>query len=156
MGPTIAFIAIAFACAGCREFTTTPLPPDLPDGAQAIDAPADYGVWWSATEQCAGRTAAMSRVQWFTMPGRTSFMYGDGQYDGYWWNDVHWILLAGDKVQNGMIVRHEMLHDLLQTGEHPAAFETCGVRGTRVAEPGLAGPEVQRNDRRAPVQVQHR
>ena len=127
LGPTVAFIAVALACAGCRDFTSAPLPPDLPDGALAIDPPSNYGAWWSATEQCAGRNGDMSRVHWFVVPGRTSFLYGGGQYDGYWWDDVHWILLAGDKLQNGMIVRHEMLHDLLGRGDHPAAYfqERC-------------------------------
>ena len=42
---------------------------------------------------------------------------GDGKYDGYWWNGVHWILLAGEKASDAMIVRHEMLHELLGRGE---------------------------------------
>jgi hypothetical protein len=81
-----------------------------------------YADWWRATEACAGIDADMSRVTWFVVPGRTSFMYGTGQYDGYWWNGVHWILLAGDKVDNAAIVRHEMLHDLLGRGDHPAEY----------------------------------
>jgi hypothetical protein len=123
----IALIAIVLACAGCRDFVAVTVPPELPAGAQPITPPADYGQWWSAVEQCAGRIANMSRIQFFSLPGRTSFMYQDGQYDGYWWNGVHWILLAGDKVQNGMIVRHEMLHDLLGRGDHPAVYfqERC-------------------------------
>jgi hypothetical protein len=127
--PSIALIAIVLACAGCRDLADAPAatPPELPLGAAALDIPADYAAWWSATEQCAGRVADLSRIRWFSVPGHTSFVYGDGQYDGYWWNGVHWILLAGDKVQDGMIVRHEMLHDLLGRGDHPPAYfqERC-------------------------------
>jgi hypothetical protein len=125
----IALMTIALACADCRDFTAITSPPELPAGAQPIDPPADYAGWWSAVEQCAGRLGNMSRVQFFTVPGRTSFMYKDGQYDGYWWSQVHWIVLAGDKVQNAMIVRHEMLHDLLSRGDHPPAFfqARCGA-----------------------------
>ena len=70
----------------------------------------------------------MSRVTWFVVPGHSSFIYGTVQYDGYWWNGVHWIILAGDKVENGMIVRHEMLHELLGRGDHPAEYfqQRCG------------------------------
>ena len=119
---------MVLSCAACRDFTAVTVAPDLPRGAEPLEPPPpDYAAWWAATEQCAGRTADISRVTWFAMPGRTSFTYQDGQYDGYWWNGVHWILLAGDKVQNGMIVRHEMLHDLLGRGDHPAKWfqERC-------------------------------
>jgi hypothetical protein len=89
---------------------------------------ASYSDWWKATEECAGLLGSLSRVTWFVVPNRTSFVYGDGQYDGYWWDGVHWILLAGDKVENGMIVRHEMLHELLGRGDHPAEYfqRRCG------------------------------
>jgi hypothetical protein len=35
---------------------------------------------------------------------------------------VHWILLAGEKVTDAGIVRHEMLHELLGRGDHPARY----------------------------------
>ena len=122
--------ATAFTLAACSDMATAlrrAAPPPLPDGAQALTPPTSYAQWWRDTEQCAGRTGEMSRIHWFSIPDRTSFMYLDGQYDGYWWNDVHWIILAGDKVQDAMIVRHEMLHDLLGRGDHPAAYfqERC-------------------------------
>jgi len=100
----------------------------VPAGAETLTPLAAYADWWKATEECAGTLGSMSRVSWFVVPNRTSFAYGDGQYDGYWWNGVHWILLAGDKVENGMIVRHEMLHELLGRGDHPAEYfqRRCG------------------------------
>lgn len=127
--PMIALVAIVLACASCRDFTAADAVPELPAGAEPIQTPAGYAQWWGQVEQCAGRVASMSRVQFFSIPGRTSFTYHDGQYDGYWWNGVHWIVLAGEKVEDGMIVRHEMLHDLLGRGDHPAAFfqERCGA-----------------------------
>lgn len=118
----MAALAIVLACTACRDFAAAPVAPDLPAGAEALEAPADYAAWWAATERCAGLSGDLSRISWFAIPGRTSFMYQDGQYDGYWWKGVHWILLAGDKVQNGLIVRHEMLHDLLGRGDHPAEW----------------------------------
>jgi hypothetical protein len=117
----IALTALVVALAGCRDFAA-PAVPALPPGAQTFVPPAEYADWWNATEQCAGRTGDMSRVRWFDVPGRTSFAYLDGQYDGYWWDQVHWIILAGDKVENGLVVRHEMLHELLGRGDHPAAY----------------------------------
>jgi hypothetical protein len=119
---TIAIGAIALACAGCRDFTAAPVAPDLPAGAQTLVPPPEYVAWWTATEKCAGRSGDLARVSWFSLPGRTSFTYLDSQYNGYWWDGVHWILLAGEKVQDGLLVRHEMLHELLGRGDHPAEY----------------------------------
>jgi hypothetical protein len=126
---TVAFATFALGI-GCRDTPLAPTPPDLPAGAQALTPLPDYAEWWQATENCSGLHGNLSRITWFVMPGRTSFLYGDNQYDGYWWNGVHWILLAGDKVTNPFIVRHEMLHELLGRGDHPAKYfqqECAGV-----------------------------
>jgi hypothetical protein len=120
--------ATALALLGaCRDMPLAPARPDLPAGAEALTPLPTYADWWRATEQCAGLQGDLSRVSWFVVPGRTWFTYRDAQYDGYWWNGVHWIILAGEKVQNAMVVRHEMLHELLGRGDHPAEYfqERC-------------------------------
>jgi hypothetical protein len=125
-----AVVAATLAIGGaCRELPLAPVPPELPAGAESLTPLATYADWWRETEQCAGLQGDLSRVTWFVVPNRTSFVYGDGQYDGYWWNGVHWILLAGEKVENGLIVRHEMLHELLGRGDHPAEYfqRRCGT-----------------------------
>jgi len=117
---SIALVAIAvFAC---RDTPLAPVTPELPPGAESLTPLASYADWWHATEECAGLRGNMSRITWFVVPGHTSFVYRDGQYDGYWWDQVHWILLAGEKVNDAMIVRHEMLHELLGRGDHPAQY----------------------------------
>jgi hypothetical protein len=121
----IATLAVTLAVvAGCRETPLAPplTPPELPEAAEALTPPASYAEWWQATEQCAGLRGDLSRLTWFDLPGRTSFVYGSAQYNGYWWNGVHWILLAGEKVNDPFIVRHEMLHELLGRGDHPAEY----------------------------------
>lgn len=115
-------LAAATFVGGCRELPLAPLLPELPAGSRAFTPPADYASWWRDTENCAGLDGDLTRVSWFEVPGRTSFVYASAQYDGYWWNGVHWILLAGDKVANPLIVRHEMLHELLGRGDHPAEY----------------------------------
>jgi hypothetical protein len=112
---------------GCREVIV--LPPELPATAQPLAPLSVYEAWWRATEECAGLTGNLSRVRWFVVPESDSFTYRGGRYDGYWWDEVHWITLASAKVQAGAIVRHEMLHDLLGRGDHPAEFfqRRCGT-----------------------------
>src|SRR5437868_4397619 len=96
-----AAVAATLAMAGaCRDLPLAPATPELPAGAEALTPLATYSDWWRSTEQCAGLLRDMSRVTWFVVPNRTSFVYGNGQYNGYWWDGVHWIVLAGDKVDN--------------------------------------------------------
>jgi hypothetical protein len=128
--PASAFAIAVAALGACRDFPfAPPAVPELPDGAEALMPLATYADWWQATESCSGLHGDMSRITWFDVPNRTSFLYRDARYDGYWWNTVHWIVLAGEKVSNGMIVRHEMLHELLARGDHPAEYfqGKCGA-----------------------------
>ncbi len=127
--PHLGLLAAAVALLlgpACREVIV--MPPELPATAQPLVALSIYETWWRATEQCSGLSANMSRVRWFVVPESDSFTYQGGRYDGYWWDEVHWITLASAKVQTGEIVRHEMLHDLLGRGDHPAEFfqRRCG------------------------------
>jgi hypothetical protein len=117
-------LVLATAIGACRDLPLEPsaAPPELPPGSEALTPLATYADWWRATEECAGRPGDMTRVSWFVVPNRASFLYGDAKYDGYWWDRVHWILLAGEKVSNGMLVRHEMLHEILGRGDHPPAY----------------------------------
>ena len=84
-----------------------------------------YWSWWQQTEQCSGITGDMNRIQWFVVP--SYFQSPKGETGGYW-EPAHTIYLAGMFTDDSIMVRHEMLHDLLQTGDHPAAFDTCGLR----------------------------
>ena len=125
---SVALGATLAIAGGCRDLSLAPATPELPPGAETLIPLADYTDWWHATEQCAGLQGDMSRVTWFSVPNHTSFVYDNVQYDGYWWNGVHWIILAGEKVTDGMLVRHEMLHELLGRGDHPAEYfqQRCG------------------------------
>ena len=124
----LAALAVVVLAGGCREGLIV-APPDLPQTAEAFTAPDEYSSWWQATETCAGLTGNMSRVHWFVVPSTQSFYYRGTLYDGYWWDDYHWITLASAKVDDGGIVRHEMLHDLLGRGDHPPEFfqSRCGT-----------------------------
>ena len=115
-----AIVTLVAVTGSCRDFAV--LAPELPPKAEPIAPLAIYSEWWRAAEECSGRTAPMTRVQWFVVPGSDSFAYQGTRYDGYWWNGVHWITLAEGRVQDPGIVRHEMLHDLLGRGDHPAEF----------------------------------
>ena len=100
--------------------------PFEPAGARPLDAtPVLYADWWGQIEACAQVTAPMDRVEWYAVPGN-QFATPDGPRWG-WWTPPHTIYIADAHSTDERLVEHEMLHDLLQTGTHPAQFQTCGV-----------------------------
>ena len=86
-------------------------------GDQPMAAPDVYRTWWAKTEACSGLTGDFDRVQWEVVPG-ASFTCSSGQCAGHWQSD-HRIWIADQYVNNEMVVRHEMLHDLLGHSGHP-------------------------------------
>jgi len=95
-------------------------PPPLPTGAVSLPLRTEYHTWWGDTEQCAGVHADLARIAWFMVPDE-NFIYRGKAFDGYWWS-VHWVVLASPFVTDPGIVRHEMLHDLLNRGDHPKEY----------------------------------
>ena len=120
-----AIVTLVAVTGSCRDLAV--VAPELPPSAEPLAPLAVYSDWWRAAEDCSGRSAPMMRVRWFVVRGSDSFAYQGTRYDGYWWNGVHWIMLAEARLQDPGIVRHEMLHDLLGRGDHPAEFfqERC-------------------------------
>ena len=88
-----------------------------PAGEQAMSAPDVYRTWWDKTEACSGLTADFDRVEWLVVPGN-GFSCSSGKCAGHWESN-HRIFIASDWSRNEMVVRHEMLHDLLGHPGHP-------------------------------------
>jgi hypothetical protein len=97
-----------------------------PAGARRVVAPPAYTVWWNQMEDCAGVTAPLDRIEWYIVRGE-QFATPEGPRWG-WWDPPHTIYIAQTHWWDEPLVEHEMLHDLLQTGAHPAAFQKCGVQ----------------------------
>jgi hypothetical protein len=88
-----------------------------PAGSQPWEPPGIYREWWAATEACSGLSGDFDRVEWMVVPGE-SFDCASGQCVGHWDPD-HRIWLADEWKQHEMVVRHEMLHDLMRRSGHP-------------------------------------
>jgi hypothetical protein len=88
-----------------------------PEGDQPLDPPPIYREWWAKTEACSGRTGNFDRIRWSVVEG-FSFPCASGQCAGHWTTNHH-IFLADDWSMDEMVVRHEMLHDLLGKPGHP-------------------------------------
>lgn len=122
---TPAFAAV-LAAMGCN-LSTGPAP--LPDGAVPFDPPAHYALWWSETQQCAGRGASLHDVQWFVVPDAETFRLRGKEWAGWWWASGNRIILAELYREHALTVRHEMLHAILQRGDHPAQYFADRCRG---------------------------
>jgi hypothetical protein len=103
------------------------LDPFAPASAVAFTPPGSYRIWWAAIESCAGISGDFDRVEWYEVPGSS---YPCPAYEGRcegWWRPPHTIYMAQDQLANRKLAEHEMLHDLLQRGDHPPVFAACGV-----------------------------
>jgi hypothetical protein len=90
-----------------------------PAGDAPMDPPPVYREWWAKTEACSGLTGDFDRIEWLMVPG-PSFPCSSGRCAGHWERDGHQIYIAGDWTRHEMVVRHEMLHDLLGRNGHPS------------------------------------
>lgn len=79
--------------------------------------PDVYQEWWAKTEACSGLRGDFDRVRWSVVAG-PSFPCASGKCAGHW-EPGHLIYLADAWRTNEMVVRHEMLHDLLDRSGHP-------------------------------------
>lgn len=96
----------------------------LPEGAQEFAPPATYQAWWASTEGCAEIRGNVNRIKWYVVPGVSTFPTEGGEKVGIrikTGSDVR-IVIAGNYVEHEMVVRHEMLHALLNKPGHPAEY----------------------------------
>jgi hypothetical protein len=109
-------------------------------GSEPVDPPAVYREWWDKTEACSGRSGDFDRVEWLVVPGY-SFKCASGQCAGHW-QQGHQIYIAQEWMMNEMVVRHEILHDLLNAGGHPNPPFGEGCPLTWETWPGTASSSV--------------
>ena len=106
-------------------------PGELPYGAIPFAAPADYRAWWASTEACSGLTGNFDQISWYQVPGARTMQTDIGEKVGLWARrDGHTdITIAGEYTQHELVIRHEMLHELLGEEGHPASYfvERCGL-----------------------------
>jgi hypothetical protein len=87
-------------------------------------APAEYATWYARTETCAELRGALEGIEWYVVPDVATFETSIGEKVGLWERvgNVSRITIAGDYVGNEMVVRHEMLHDILERTGHPPEY----------------------------------
>lgn len=105
--------------ASCGGFTA-------PADTRPYEAPPEFLGLWQRMEQCSGLSGDFTRVHWFITNGDLEL---DGTAKAGVWVKPHNVYMlesyAIDAYRDYVAVRHEMLHDLTQSGEHGAVFTRC-------------------------------
>lgn len=88
-----------------------------PEGAHELSAPPAFDAWWEATTACSGLSGSFAEIRWFAVPGQ-AFDCPTGRCVGRW-EPGHRIYIAEEWLEHEMVVRHEMLHELIGKAGHP-------------------------------------
>jgi hypothetical protein len=91
-----------------------------------FDAPAHYRLWWESVEGCSGRRKDLDGVAWYRTFGGAPIVVGGQSFAGYWFGNPDRIVVSSSTDE--YLVRHEMLHALLDDGAHSPEFfgARCG------------------------------
>ena len=92
-----------------------------PRGATMFVPPAEFRVHWRIAEACSGVVGDFDDVEWFTTEGSAGGNGVDG-VAGSWWSRSNRIYLMEAYVEDGELVRHEMLNALLRGNTHSIEF----------------------------------
>jgi len=133
-----------FVLLGTASACDAPTVFEFPRNAIPWSPPVQYDFWWALTEACAGRQGNLRDVQWYLWPEPGAIPFDGKLYDGYWWPRDNRIMLASGATDDGQVVRHEMLHQLLQLDGHPPEYfdQRCEgiVKGTGASSSATADP----------------
>lgn len=135
-------LMILLACVACGS-PTAPVHIDFTDrdvapiaNAQQFPLPPEYATYWANAEACAGRTGHLSDLTFYQVVGAavldvttlTDEVTSAASAYGYWTRRGNRVVLAGNKLGDPKLVTHEMVHALLQRGDHPKRyFADCGL-----------------------------
>ena len=121
----LALVAVLSSASACLDALK---PAELLPGAVPFTPPESFDGWWANMETCSHLTADYGRVSWYYIPGGGFDCPTEGGNCDGMWQPPHTIYLAHERMNDSVLVEHEMLHDLIQRGDHPPVFDFCGVR----------------------------
>ena len=110
--------------------------PALDPRAVPFQPPPVYARWWSMVQSCSGLQGSLSDVSWYQVPGSGTVSYSGDEVAGYWALKDSRIVLGGEAVLDGSVVRHEMLHALVRKASgHPREYFLQRCAGLVVCGP---------------------
>lgn len=117
------FAVVSFLLAGCAVVPRAGGAPIAPvERAWAVPTLQLYQEWWNKTEACSGLKGDMSQVTFYAVDSPSgAISLGNEAAHGWWIRNGNRIYLPANALAEEWLVRHEMLHALLQRGTHPTA-----------------------------------
>ena len=95
-----------------------------PVNARPLDPPAIYQLWWRQVEACTEFNARFDRVDWFEADELVN-TERETRHMGAW-KPPHSIYVRTGNVLSESVVKHEMVHELLQRKDHDMPlFRLC-------------------------------
>ena len=94
-----------------------------------------YQEWWDKNVACSGRQGRMTEVSFYAVDAPGGAIELAGEMAHAWWvREGNRIYLPANALTEEWLVRHEMLHALLQRGSHPpdVFVEACHVASAAV------------------------
>lgn len=123
-------LGLAATAAACYSIIDPEI--NLPPDASLTTPPPEYAQWYAEVEVCAGVTGSFAQVRWFSVPHEQWWDPVFEQYTTGTWREPHDIYIASSHADNQGLVRHEIVHDLLQGGlVYDPRFERCSGIGHR-------------------------
>ena len=116
--------ALCLATVACSDV----FEPEFPPNAVLVPAPPQYRVWWEVVESCSGYSGDFDAVRWYRVPLGEGLTVKGESAAGAWFATENSIAIGDGWRTVGSLVRHEILHAILQTGSHPEEYfrDACG------------------------------
>jgi hypothetical protein len=126
--------ALPLLVAACAAPKSGAAPVAPVERAWAVPTLELYQAWWTKTEECSGIKADMSQVTFYAVDSPSgAISLGTEVAHGWWMRKGNRVYLPANALGEEWLVRHEMLHALLQRGSHPTEkfAEACHLASLR-------------------------
>ncbi len=94
---------------------------DFPATAVPFATPQLFRAWWQVVEECSEKSRPLDAVRFYQVERGELAIRGETAA-GAWFVSGNRIVLVSWASREGALVRHEMLHAILETGSHPAEY----------------------------------
>ncbi|NIR43331.1 MAG: hypothetical protein GWN99_05275 [Gemmatimonadetes bacterium] len=105
---------LAVLLLGCGESNFEPV------AARPLEPPSTYRIWWGEVQECVGAWAPFGRIRWYEAEQIHNIEAGTDHRGA--WKPPHSIYIDSEWVSFEPVVKHEMVHELLQRRDHDSLF----------------------------------
>jgi hypothetical protein len=120
MSKLLIAVMLATGTAACAVPRAAGAPLAPVERAWAVPNLELYQQWWAKTEACANKRGELGNVAFYAVDAPSGAIKLGHEIAQAWWvRSGNRIYLPANALGEEWLVRHEMLHALLQTGTHP-------------------------------------